>query len=948
MPSAPGRRATRSKWKVGAVVALALATVAAACGSPSNPATLNGGPGGPPTDATTGTACMPGHEGCPCSTPGQTVDCGKVANDYGGYITCSEGTSTCTNGEWGACVGSKTITKSKRGVTIGDNGHVTDAPRTPQIRDAGFAGGTDAGCPQDPENPCDPNCPSTTFDNGSNAPTDAGLLINEAGVSIPPTTSTGTGSGDGGACTGLQCQIDWGCPMNSQTTLTGTVYDPAMQNPLYNAYVYIPVDPNPADLPAFSTGASCDACNGTKLNAVAVTQTDVHGNFTLTNVPTTAKAPNNQIPLVVQMGKWRRVQMLATVPDCQSTAVPNANSRLPQSKFDGYNNQADIPRMALASGSADPFECMMLRMGIDPGEFQLPGTGNRRIDYFHANGLQYQGGNTPDYSQLVGSTSTLDGYDVVLLPCEGEQDDGNDTYADNVAAYTLAGGRMFTTHFGYTWLATPTGGTAHATNPVTGNPNIFYPVATWNWDDENGSCTGQIDTGFPKGATFETWMDNLPAPNAGVVSSGAFTITDPRHDISSVNAAYATEWIHDKDWESPKPLSMTFNTPLGAGIGDAGADGGAAVCGRVVYSDFHVTTSATGGGWNNNCASNNDCGYGSTCTGGSLGTCTPETCNTVADCPDTTYTCSGAGSGTCTLQSPQCWWGGQCISNNCNGNHQCTCSSSSQCHGSPCVGGVCVSSNQACTSSSQCPGSNETCSGTSGTCTHSCNTNSDCTGGELCVSNQCTGCESWRNCPSQQCNGVMQGTCSGNSNQFPNVCTRGPLDAQESALEFMLLDLTACVSPDSQPPPPPPNTTIYNPVSFTMTFQSNCPAGTRVKWRELDWQASIPNTASIVFSGQTADPPADGGAVNWSGVQSVQIADATTTTPNLPTGWNAALIDTAGADAGAGVGAFSSANPPVQSADDLLLTITLNPTTDQSQSPTLIQWQVTQDCPPSE
>jgi hypothetical protein len=162
----------------------------------------------------------------------------------------------------------------------------------------------------------------------------------------------------------------------------------------------------------------------------------------------------------------------------------------------------------------------------------------------------------------------------------------------------------------------------------------------------------------------------------------------------------------------------------------------------------------------------------------------------------------------------------------------------------------------------------------------------------------------------------------------------------------MLLDLTACISPDNAPPPAPPMpVTTYSPVTFTETFSASCPGGTHVVWRELDWQASIPNTASIVFSAQTAEPSADGGAVSFSGAQSVQLAKATTSTM-LP-GWDAVLIDATGGDAGVS-GAFNVASPPVKSRTDLLLTITLNPTSDMKATPTLIQWQVKSDCPPSE
>jgi hypothetical protein len=1255
-------------WHAGVVGFLASVVLLVACGGGSTADTGGNGAFTPTFDASAG--CGPGVEGCPCTTPEQTAACGHVVKRFGDYVTCSEGTSTCQSGAWSSCIGNTLVTKSLGGASLGGGG----------LRLLAVT--------QTCTDPCDPNtCTQTTEGPGD---VDAsGTFVTDAGVtSVPMTTQGGGGNGDGGACTGLQCQVDWTCPKGSQTTLTGKVYDPAGINPLYNAYVYVPIDPS-GTLPPFSTGASCDSCAGVKLNAVAVAQTDVTGAFTLTNVPTTAIAPKNQIPLVVQMGKWRRLVMLPAVPTCATTAVPPSNSRLPRNKFDGYGNQADIPRMALASGNADPLQCMMLKVGIDPAEFQLPGSGSRRIDYYKVNGMDFSSGapglgslatgvcstatcyqnsdcasgtcttgglgtcamaacttnaqcassscnttthvcnctagsqcksgscNTtthvcnspptcdPNVAAVCGSTETcaaanagtcsctadsqctsgsctpgsLMGYDVVLLPCEGSEDDGNDKYASNVANYVDTGGRLFTTHYGYTWLSTPMAGVANSTNPTTNETNPFYPVAGWDLNKVSfGSEGAQIDTGFPKGLAFEQWMDNIGAANAG-----ALTLNSPRQDLDSVNATYATQWMHDTSAPN-EPFHLTFNTPLtGAGAG---------MCGRVVFSDFHVSATALVSGNPVPCGVDSECGFGSTCSGGGYGTCTAQSCGTSADCGDPSFacngvtlgkcgchensecaavkggtcagsapgscstascytnvnctagtgtcagstkgtcgcyltsdcaavgggTCSGATSGTCGTKTcyrssdcsaagtgactgssagkcatKTCYQNSDCTSgtNTCGGgtlgtcakntactlNTQCksgscnvatgtcnnppscdpavagTCGSSEKCSGakagqcgcyttadcSPMMAGTCGGAGQGkcgCYETSDCStlgagtcsgntagscsgascyqnadctagdkvctgstkgtcgcylgsdcssmGAGSSCSSTAGTCSvatctatcasgactgfvtgtcspPACTSNANCCsnagtctglgsgGAERCTGGTCRGCLTNSDCPGSgsTCQGVT-GTCSGDPTKFPNGCLQGPLTPQEAALEFMLFDLTACISPDNAPPPGPPTPiTQYFPVTFTEDFTASCPSGTHVVWRELDWQASVPATASIAFSAQTADAAIDGGAANYTSAQSVSLAKATATTANLPTGWDMALIDVAATDGGAS-GAFNSAMPAVISKSNLRLTITLNPTSDMTAAPTLIAWRVKSDCPPSE
>jgi hypothetical protein len=720
--------------------------------------------------------------------------------------------------------------------------------------------------------PCDPNGCTLTSDGPADVDA-SGFVATEAGLGLVGMVSDG---GASSACVGLACQVA-ACEAGAPTTLTGVVRDPAGRNPLYDAYVFVPIDPH---LPPFATGASCDTCaGGGNLDAVAAAQTGPDGAFTLTGVPTTDLSPNAQVPLVVQMGKWRREVMLSSVPACQTTVVPADSARLPRSRFDGFGGHADIPKMAIATGAVDPFECLLLKIGIDPAEFEAGGApGPGRVDYYVANGQGIAAGSAAGLGALAGSVGTLMGYDAVIFPCEGMEDDGTNAYADNVSAYANAGGRLFTSHFGYTWLSTPTAGVANATNPATGNPNPFFGVASW--DLSHASFTSElaaIDTGFPKGLAFSQWLQNV-----GATAGPQILLQSPRWDVDSV-AGTSTEWMHDTA-APDETFHLTFDTPVSTGV-----DGGGS-CGRVVFSDFHVSTAdLTSGG---TCATDADCGFTATCQSGTVGSCSPVACVTGAQCPDASYSCTGVTSpGRCAPQP--CARRSDCASNVCLGSGVCGCRRNHDCSSGSCdtSTNTCLAgAPAACATPSDC-GASETCDGAVlGSCSKSCATDSDCTGGELCVANVCQGCAGPLYCPSGSCNGGHPGSCTAAGSSFPLSCAQTPPSPQEDALEFMLFDLTACVSPDTSPPPPPSSTVgAYEPATFTVDYSKTCPTGTRPVWRELDWQASIPPTASIVFSAQTTVPPPDGGAPSYAGVEAVVIAGATTSTV-LP-GLDAALID---------------------------------------------------------
>jgi hypothetical protein len=377
-----------------------------------------------------------------------------------------------------------------------------------------------------------------------------------------------------------QC-VDTSCSGGGATTISGVVYDPAGNNPLYGIVAYVPsVPPSPITL-----GAQCLSCNELYTGMpIAFAVTDPAGHFTIKGVP-----DGKNIPLVIQVGKWR---MQYTIPNVSKCADNDASALL-ATKLHLPNNHTvgDIPSIGISTGGADSLECLLHRIGVDESEYVPGAAATGRIHIFYGDG----GSNTmppgPNaWDALWDKEADLKPYDIILLTCEGHEttSDGNGaplTPAQLQALYAYAqndGGRVFASHFHYAWFNAGPFGMA---NLATWTPGSNH-IGNINADILTTLPNGQV---FPRGVAMDQWLMNVGALGVAGAPPGELPIVAARHnaDVSVANTP-SIPWIVADAQTAPTGAMVnagateyfSFDTPLGVEPVEQ--------CGRVVYSDLHV------------------------------------------------------------------------------------------------------------------------------------------------------------------------------------------------------------------------------------------------------------------------------------------------------------------------------------------------------------------------
>ncbi len=583
------------------------------CGACAAPDFCGGGGfskcGSPPSDA--GIACVPET----CADLGYT--CGDNGDGCGGVIHCGTtcpAPSFCGGGGYSKCGGDYTRAP--------DGAPLCTPPACAALGDTcGFAGdgcggvldcgsGDAGGCPAPTYcggggfNKCGGNSgpaqctPQTCVDQGFHCGPAGDGCGNPLDCGMCP---TGQACGAGGqpgvcaaspTCTGL-CTKQAACNGGAKTTLTGTVRAAVSQwvpkgttpDPVPGVLVYVPN----GTVTAFAPGAQCGSRSADVSGAPLVsTTTNFDGTFTLVDVPV-SKNGGDAIPIVIQLGRWRRQFSFVVSNACAQNDVGTLQMPSVESAT------SDIPLTAISTGAVDSLECVLLKMGVDSSEFTTnnapqpgrihlyaaPGTADKDGHGPGAYIAAPQGTSQPDESTLMGTTAsptsgTYMNYDQIMLPCWGAEYFKSSAELANLISYAQAGGHFFATHFSYTWLY---------------QNGLFASTAQWNVNSDVNPgytpFTGNVSRAVPPPVTsppglFVEWLNYVGAldaatPGGAPPNPATVTIQAGRHDVDKVLGA-SVDWIDGTDPDqsgSAAQMLLHFTFDVNS-------------CGHAIFSDFHV------------------------------------------------------------------------------------------------------------------------------------------------------------------------------------------------------------------------------------------------------------------------------------------------------------------------------------------------------------------------
>ena len=128
----------------------------------------------------------------------------------------------------------------------------------------------------------------------------------------------------------------------------------------------------------------------------------------------------------------------------------------------------------------------------------------------------------------------------------------------------------------------------------------------------------------------------------------------------------------------------------------------------------------------------------------------------------------------------------------------------------------------------------------------------------------------------------------------------------------------------------------YNPLTYKQTYTGVCPEGTKVQWGYFTYNTTVPGDSYVKFSIRTADTEAG---------LPLAIPTLVATAQSVPD----TQVCTLGGPAPCPIDLYNELNGlPAAQQDYLELEMYINPTSDSKAAPTVLDWNITYSCPPSE
>jgi hypothetical protein len=468
----------------------------------------------------------------------------------------------------------------------------------------------------------------------------SGLACSQTGSaamgSVGGTTASGMGgyaSGAGGSamittgpsqCTGsgYSCLVPKCSNTDTGTTVSGTVVDPSGKNPVYGAVVYIPDQPDKIDDISQGPGNLCGRCVQPSGSPITGAVTGPDGSFTMTQTPV-----GRQIPIVVQLGKWRRMTFIDINNACADNPIADPDlTRLPRNRGDGA--KASLPKIAIAAGAADRLQCLLLRMGVDASEFTNP-DGPGSVNLFNQppalgadpSGRYDPGVNSgavfPDAAAFWSDINQLAKYDLVLLACAGNPTATDptrtipspitDAAKASLVKYLSSGGRVLGEHYNWAWIRSyppkSTGQGTSVPSPIGTDVASWFPYVDTTDPSSSAVAAGTtaqalVDTSFAKGSDFAQWL--VAAKAAQALGSLPLVGDIKRTAIDELaGEPSAQRWLYqptaaaDPTGSAAYTHYLTFNLTSSGQVVDRRSTDATNLCGRFAYTGLHVDSGDT-------------------------------------------------------------------------------------------------------------------------------------------------------------------------------------------------------------------------------------------------------------------------------------------------------------------------------------------------------------------